>query len=136
MVGAPLALARRPDKPIKAKIRFLADSTIVRPSYGESEDVYLVELANEKGGEPVTAWLIDTYPPYHAGIALAILTSPTGTILKLRRDPACDGKFGALPLRTAPGDPMAILSERLGYHPTLPRPVSASDILPCYRAAR
>jgi len=64
LLGMPLALARRPDKPIRAEIRFLADSTIVRSGYGENDDVYLVELtADHDGSEAVLVRLIDCYPP-------------------------------------------------------------------------
>lgn len=137
LFGAPLASARRPDRPIKAEIRFLADSTIVRSGYGENEDVYLVELVAERGGsEAELARLIDRYPPSGAPISPEVLTSEQPTRLQMHRDRQCDIAYRNLVLRTRPGDPFAILPERLGFEPELSPPISPTDVLPCYRVVR
>jgi hypothetical protein len=116
MVGAPLALARRPDKPIKAEIRFLADSTIVRSGYGDNEDVYLVMLTVERGeSKAALARLVDRYPSSGAPIPSEALASEKATRFRVRRDRRCDIAYGDLVLRTRPGDPFAILPERLGF---------------------
>jgi hypothetical protein len=108
---------------LKTHIHFLATSTSFRSSLARGQDVYLVELTARAGGEPVLARLIDEYPAYRAPLSLETLTTATGAIPKVRRDTTCDIAFGALPLRTEPGDPMAILPERLGFQPHLSLPV-------------
>jgi hypothetical protein len=137
MAGAPLALARRPDKPIKAEIRFLADSTIVRSGYGENEDIYLVMLTAKRGeSKAVLARLVDRYPPSGAPISSEALASEEATRFQVRRDRRCDIAYGDLVLRTRPGDPFAILPEKLGFKPELSTPTDPGDVLPCYRVVR
>jgi len=120
---------------LQADIHFLATSTSVRSSFGESEDVYLVELTMQSG-EPFPARLIDRYPPYETGFTEGLLTSGSDVTGKVRRDNTCDIAFGEMPLRTAPGNPLAVLPEKLGYTPRLSRPIPSGEVLPCYRIVR
>lgn len=136
-LGAHLALAKRSDKPIKIEVQFLADSTIVRSSYGENEDVYLVKLTAERGGsEAVFARLIDRYPPSGVSIPSEVLASEQQTRFEVHRDRHCDIAYRDFVLRARPGDPLAILPERLGFKPELSPPISPTDVLPCYRVVR
>lgn len=132
----PLAHARHSKKPISADVRFLADSTIVRSEYGQSEDIYLVSLRARHSQEFILARLIDGYPPSRAPISMEVLTSNQTTAFHVRRDPLCDIEYGDMILRTRPGDMLAILPERLGFKPTLPNAEETDEVLPCYRVVR
>ena len=120
----------------EAEVRLLATSTFIRGTWGLNLDVYLAEIAPQKGSERELVRLIDEYlnsdPPLSAGAP----TSAVGTTLRIRRDQQCDMPFARLQLRTAPGDPMAILPERLSYRPQLPRTPGPDETLPCYRILR
>lgn len=129
------AAVRRPH-PTKAQVHFLATSTSVHSGLGTSQDVYLVEVAQRGRGETILARLIDEYPPYRVALSSDILTSTEGVSLKIKRDQTCDIAFGLMPLRTAPGDQMAILPMRLDFQPRLSNPVHPDNILPCYRTVR
>lgn len=118
----------------RAHVTFLATGTSVHGSLGESQDVYLIEITEGESDQPVLARLIDEYPPDRSALPPETVTS--GGTLKVRRDRRCDIAIAQMPIRTAPGDPMAILPERLGFKPHLPRKVAASEVLPCYRTAR
>jgi hypothetical protein len=135
---SPLALhGQRQQRAFKAGVRFLATSTSVRSGTGENQDVYLVEITLPGRADEVgVGRLVDEYPPYRAAIPSTTLVSAVGGTFRLRRDRECDVTFARMPLRTFPGDPMAILADPLGYSPTLPRPVSATELLPCYRTIR
>lgn len=134
LVGVSLALAKCPDKPVKAEVRFLADSTIVRSSYGENEDVYLVELALERDeSEVVLARLIDRYPPSGAPISPEVLTTEQPIRLQVHRDRRCDVAYRDMVLRTRPGDPFALLPKKLGFESALSPPVDPTSVLPCHR---
>jgi hypothetical protein len=121
---------------LKAQVRFLATSTSVHGGLGTSQDVYLVEVTPRGPGETILARLVDEYPPYRVMLSPEILTSSEGSTLKIRRDKNCDTAFGLMLLRTAPGDPIAILPERLGFEPRLSTPVEPNAVLPCYRTVR
>lgn len=123
-------------RPFKAHIRFLASSTCIRGTWGLNWDVYLAEIVPYKGSEPLLVRLIDEYPNLYPPLSTDRLTSATGTILRIRRDRQCDMPYAQIQLRTAPGDPMAILHERLGYQPQLQRTPKPNEVLPCYRTAR
>ena len=97
----------------KAQIRFLATSTQVRGTWGWNEDTYLAELRLAAGGEPLLVRLTDAYPNAASPLSQTILTAPTGSALKVRRDMECDFPYGQIILRTALGDPMAILPRGL-----------------------
>lgn len=136
---APVSPAfARQGKPTKMLVRFLATSTSVRISEGDSEDVYLVEVRSAKriDGAMEVARLVDRYPAYLPSLPLQTLRSTSGTVLHLVRDATCDTVTGQMPIRTAPGDPEAILPERLGYHVDLPAGYGPGADLPCYRLVR
>lgn len=121
----------------KARVRFVATSTSIHGSYSGSEDVFLAEAQIGKDTTPpILIKLVDQYPPYRIPISSRILHSATGTWLRLRRDGGCDISFSAMPLRTAPGDPTAILAEPLVFRPQLPLSATADSVLPCFRVVR
>jgi hypothetical protein len=80
--------------------------------------------------------LVDTYPNEWPPLSREVLKSDAGTVLPVKRDAECDRPFGEMLLRTAPGDPMAILQERLGYRPPLDWTPAPGTVLPCYRVLR
>jgi hypothetical protein len=122
---------------VGSNVHFLATSTSLRSSIGESQDVYLAEIElPHSGGEIILARLLDEYPPYRIGIPPQVLGADKSHHIRLRRDRSCDRSYGIMPIRTAPGNPMAILPERLGFQPVLPRDVNPTEILPCYRTVR
>jgi hypothetical protein len=120
----------------KARVRFLATSTLIRGNWGPNEDTYLAELTFAREGDPLLVRLVDSYPNEAPPLLRAALTSVTGTTFKVRRDMDCDRPYGEMILRTAPGDPMAILLERLAYEPQLRRTPEPDEVLPCYRTVR
>jgi len=117
--------------PFKANTRFLATSTCIRVTWGQNLDVYLAEIALNKGSESVLVRLIDEYRNLAPPLSEDTLTSTTGTTLRIRREAQCDMPYGAMQLRTPPGDPMAILPERLGFQPQLSWEPQPTAILPC-----
>ena len=121
---------------LKAHLRFLATSTLIRNTWGRNEDTYLAESTFPSQPAPVLIRLIDNYPNEFPSLPLETLASQVGTMLRVRRDVQCDIPFGRLALRTALGDPLAILPERLGYEPKLTRTPDAVEVLPCYRLIR
>lgn len=133
----PAISAARPSHPraFKARTHFLATSTSIRGTWGLNMDVYLAEIVLHKGSEPVLARLVDEYNNLDAPISVVALTSATGATLRVRRDRQCDMPYAQMQLRTAPGDPMAILHERLGYQPQLSQTPQPTELLPCYRTA-
>jgi hypothetical protein len=74
----------------KAQIRFLATSTLVRGTWGWNEDTYLAELRLTAGGEPLLIRLVDAYPNEAPPLSQTVMTAPTGSALKVRRDTECD----------------------------------------------
>lgn len=120
----------------KAQVRFLATSTLVRFIGAWNEDTYLAELQFAPGESPLLVRLIDAYPNEAPPLSRTILTSVSGATFKVRRDTECDSPYGQMILRTAPGDPLAVLPERLGYQPQLQKAPKADAILPCYRTVR
>jgi hypothetical protein len=123
-------------RPFTARTRFLAASTCIRGTWGLNLDVYLAEIAPQKGSEPVLVRLIDEYRNLDPPLSVDALTSAEGTTLRVRRDRQCDMPYNRIQLRTAPGDPMAILHEKLGYQPLLSRTPQLNEVLPCYRMVR
>lgn len=130
------ALANGRPRSLKANIRFLATSTAVNTGVGNSQDVYLVTIRLRRSNETVLARLIDEFPPYRTMLSSEVLTSADGVSLRIRRDATCDRAFAQMPLRTAPGDPMAILPERLGFQPSASELIEPEAVLPCYRTVR
>lgn len=135
LVTMPMASAKSP-KYIHAKVRFLATSTSTHSSSGENHDVYLIEITAPGESNPELARLEDVYPHYRDALSGAVLKSPDGAKLKIIRDRSCDVAFGSMPLRTAPGDPTAILPERLGYRPSLAELPNTDEVLPCFKTVR
>jgi hypothetical protein len=120
----------------KARVRFLATSTLLRTWGAPNEDTYLAELTLTTKDDPLMVRLVDSYPNMASPLSKGTLTSAEGHILKVRRDINCDRIYGKMILRTAPGDPMAILPERLGYQLSIDVVPASEMILPCYRLVR
>lgn len=117
-------------------MRFLATCTEVRGTWGLNEDVYLAEIRVKGEVNPVVVRLVDSYPNQSPPLSAEQLKSQAGTVMRLRRDLRCDRPFGAMLLRTAPGDPLAIVPERLGYEPQMERVPDPGAELPCYTTVR
>jgi hypothetical protein len=131
------AAGQRHEHVLKAHVHFLATSTSVHFGEGQSQDIYLIELAaNTPGGQPTLARLVDEYPSSGSAFSAGILRSSIGTTLRLRRDFDCDITLSQMPIRTAPGDPLAALPVALGFQPALMATATPDDVLPCYRTAR
>ena len=122
--------------PAEARVHFLATSTCTRNTYFGSEDTYLAEITFlGRGGDDRLARLVDDYPAYRRPISADVLKTAY-TRFRLLRDTSCDVAYGEMLMRTAPGDPMAILPVKLEFRPELPRTVQPEEILPCYRIVR
>lgn len=120
----------------KARVRFVATSTLIRGTWGQNEDTYLAQVLTAHGEEPYLIRLVDAYPNEAPPLSVAKLTSDSGTLLRVQRDPQCDRLYGEILLRTAPGDPMGILLEPLGYRPPMKSAVNSETMIPCYRTVR
>jgi hypothetical protein len=120
----------------KAHVRFLAASTLIRGTWGPNQDIYLAELRFGKKDAPALVRLVDVYPNESPSLSYTTLTDSSGVSLRVRRNRECDISFGSMPLRTAPGDPMGVLLEKLSYQPKLDPMPDPESILPCYRIAR
>lgn len=137
IVISSMAAGAWPHKPGQnAHVQFLATSTLIRGTFGQNEDTYLAELSLDKSNERILIRLIDEYPNETPPISREDLTAPSGVTLRIRRDFECDRPFDQLIMRTAPGDPRAILLERLGYQPQLAWTPQPTAKLPCYRTVR
>ena len=123
-------------RPQKMQTRFLATSICMRETWGTNEDDYLAEIVPHEGADPLLIRVVDEYPNLELPLSNDLLTSRIGSTLRVMRDFGCDIPYSQMQLRTASGDPMAILPERLGYQPTLDRTPSAGQMLPCYRTVR
>jgi hypothetical protein len=123
---------------LKANVRFLATSTSVHTGEGRNQDVYLIQLTpSVPGGQAAAlARLVDEYPSFRVVLSQRILVAESGAMLRLTRDESCDRALSKMPLRTAPGNPTAILPERLGYRPDLDSTIDSGTLLPCYRLVR
>ncbi len=120
----------------KGKVRFLATSWVIRGTWGRNEDTYLAELTLPSEQIPSLIRLMDNYSNEFPSLPLSVLTSQIGTVMRVSRDEECDIPFSQMAFRSAPGDPMAILPERLNYQPQLPTTVAPDEKLPCYRTVR
>jgi hypothetical protein len=137
LMCATALCAQKLPRTVKLPVHFLATSTSIRDSEGHNEDVYLVAISLPgDAGEIAVARLIDEFPPYRQAISKQLLDTDGTISMRLRRDRECDRPFGLVPLRTAPGDPSAVLAERLGFNPKLPHQVESADTIPCYRTVR
>ena len=136
-VAPVAAYGKIPQRTLKASVRFLSTSTSFRTGFGESQDVYLVAAdLQPQSGEWALARLVDEFPPYRTSLPSRDLQSGSPTTLCVRRDASCDVAYAQMRLRTAPGDPMAILPEPLGFIPILDQPARPTELLPCYRTVR
>jgi hypothetical protein len=135
LAGYPTFVGAAPRiHPKKARVRFLATSTLYRTTFGMNEDIYLGELTFAKReDEHVLARVINQYSNWEPPIPAAVLKSDAGMPFYLLRDASCDIPYAQMQLRTAPGDPMAVLQERLSYQPRLNHAPAPGDVLPCYR---
>lgn len=132
-----IAAARSPHpRPLKAQTRFLATSAFIRGTWGTNQDIYLAEIIPHAGDKPLLVRLIDEYLTFQLPLSVDSLTSTTGTTLRIMRDVRCDIPYSQMQFRTAPGDPMAILHERLSYQPHMDKTPQSDTVLPCYRTVR
>jgi len=132
-----ITAARSPHpRTLKAQTRFLATSTFIRGTWGTNQDTYLAEIIPHTGDKPLLVRLIDEYLTFQLPLSGDNLTSTTGATLRIIRDVRCDIPYSQMQLRTTPGDPMAILQERLGYLPQLSRTPAPDEVLSCYRIFR
>ena len=135
VVLAPTAEAKT-QHVLKVRVRFLATGSLIRGTWGSNQDQYLVEVAETPKSDPILARLLDDYATYQLPLSHEALISPTGSVLKVRRDPGCDIPYSAMQLRTAPGDSLAIVQEKLSYQPKLSNKPAPDAVLPCYRPQR
>jgi hypothetical protein len=117
----------------KARVQFLASSTLVRGTWGLNEDTYFADLHLRPDSEPILVRLIDEYPNEAPPLSTVILSSRSGAMLRVQCDSQCDSPYSRMLLRTAPGDLVAILPARLEYQPLLPERAEPSSVLHCYR---
>lgn len=129
------AISSSKSRTVRAHVRFLATSTSIRSSWAGNQDVYLSQI-EFNGSAKTLARLIDEYPSYRVALPYEVLTSASATSFRLRRDRGCDVAYGLMPLRTAPGDPMAILPEPLSFQPALSELMDPAEVIPCYRVVR
>jgi len=120
----------------KARVRFLAASTLIRGTWGKNEDTYLAQIELPKENKAFLVRLVDAYPNESPPLSYKVLTSTAGTLLLVKRDAECDRPFGEMLLRAAPGDLLAILPERLSYWPPIDHTPAPGTILLCYRVIR
>jgi hypothetical protein len=106
VVSCSTALARTQKCGQKARVKFLAASTLIRGTFGPNEDTYLAELGLDKKSEHILVRLIDAYPNQTPPILGEGLTAPSGSTQRARRDFGCDPSCWQMIMRTAPGDPM------------------------------
>lgn len=134
--GLYATASTRRGKPERRTVVFLATGSLVRGTVGYNEDTYLAEFVPASGNDRMIIRLVDDYPNYAPPLSAEVLTSGTGTALKVKRDKECDVPYFAMPLRTAPGDPMAIIPEKLSFRPKLDPPIDLTTVLECYRVVR
>lgn len=120
----------------KVRVHVLANSTLLRTNWGSNEDTYLAELLFNRNSESVLVRLVDAYPNEAPPLSKVALTSPAGTVLRVKRDRGCDSAYSSLLLRSAPGDSMAMLPVKLNYQPKMDHVPEPDAALPCYRVER
>ena len=136
LIASATAGARRRSDIQRVTVRFLATSTVVRGTWAYNQDTYLAELVPSESNQHLLIRLVDEYLNASPSISTDALTSGTGVALRVRRDSHCDLPYADILLRTRPGDPLAILPERLGYVPQLDSSPDPSRVIPCYRTVR
>lgn len=122
-------------RPEKVNVTLVARSTASHISWGKSQDVYLAQMTDVATVGAVPSWikLVDEYPGMVGPLVRGVSNEPKELSLRVVRDTQCDVPLGQIPLRTAPGDSMAIMEMRLGYTPTRSDMPTATDLIPCYR---
>jgi hypothetical protein len=120
----------------KAQVRFPATGAPIRNARHWKDDTYLAELNFPHSNESILIRLIDACPSEAPPISREVFESDAGAVLPVRRDAECDRPFGQILLRTAPGDPMAILPVKLEYQPLLSETIGPNSVLRCYRTVR
>jgi hypothetical protein len=133
---SPATNAHARHRPQKAKVHFLAAGALLRGSWGFNQDIYLAELIGKKEPGRQLVRIMDEYSPDAPPLSHEVLVDEQGTGLHIRRDESCDIAYGAMHLRAAPGDPMAMLPGRLSYELKFDQSPSADAALPCYRIVR
>jgi hypothetical protein len=136
LIASTAVSARRRSDIQRATVRFLATSTVVRGTWAYNQDTYLAEFVPSGSNQPLLIRLVDEYLNAAPPISTDTLTSSTGTALRVKRDSSCDLPYADILLRTRPGDPLAILPERLGYLPRLDSFPDPGRVIPCYRTVR
>lgn len=121
---------------MKTRVMFLATSWVIRGTWGRNEDQYFAEISATPRDTPSYAYVVDNYQCDTPSLSFDVLTSHSGTTLRLIRDSRCDIPFGQLALRTAPGDLRAILPGRFGYRPAITPLPNPDTMIPCYHIAR
>ena len=135
LVFMPVLQAKTPRvRAIDVKVHFLAASTLLRGD--RNQDTWLAEINEAGSSAPTLIRLIDEYPAYQIPLSKKILQLPEGSHLLLVRDERCDLQLGRIPLRAAPGDPIAILQIEMHYQPTEVQLPPADTVIPCYRRQR
>ena len=131
-----MASARGYSRVQKSKVHFLATATLLRGTWGMNQDIYLVELVPKKADFPKLVRIVDEYPEFTRPLSHDVLTDQVGDVLRRVREDSCDIVYAGMHLRTAPGDPMALLHERLGYQLNLQKTPDPDELLSCYRIVR
>jgi len=136
MSCAKPSLAHLHSETQKLRIHFLATGTLLHGTWGLNQDIYLAELISKTGGSDQLIRIVDEYPQFAPPLPRPALIADNGTVLRIKRDDSCNVSYGSMHLRTAPGEPMAILYEHLVYQPPLRRTPELQELLPCYRIVR
>lgn len=131
--SANIAAARDHRQVQRLRVRFLATGSEIHGTWGMNEDDFLASKVSRDGTEGQLIFLVDEYVSGTLSLSRDVLTSESGTVLRLKRDTMCDRPFGQIPLRAAPGDPLAILPISLQYDPQLPKPPDSNEVIACFR---
>ncbi len=123
-------------RPEKVTVSLVARSTAAHVSWGESQDVYLAEMRGAEGGAATWIKLVDEYPGTAVPLIRVAYYVQKDLALRVIRDSQCDAPLSQIPLRTAPGDAMAILAVRLSYSPMRSDLPGGAEQIPCYRNYR
>ncbi len=117
----------------KAGVRFVAQSMSFRTTWAYSEDVYLVEIHPSKNGQPYYGKLLDAYQGLGRPLPLQMVTSKSPITMKIARDSSCDVRYGNMLIRSAPGDPVALLPGKFTYESSETKSIPKDTMIPCYR---
>lgn len=118
------------------RVRFLAEETLVRGTWGINQDKYLAEFIPSGNCPSGILQIVDEYSEWDFPISFSDLSNKNGIKLRLQRDMSCDVMFSNLNLRAAPGDPEAILAVTMTYKPNNLKDISQNQTVPCYHIVR